>query len=176
MRAKSLIGTALIVLGVAGALQAQATSQTEKVKGEAKVDTVKMVGEVVRTQGNWLLVKMQPLGNVSLFNVQPGREFIVDGQKKSVGDLQPGTVLTGTISTKTTTVWWAQGNYVILTLENGENKEYKVPDSFRFVVEGKPASVHDLKQGMKVTATKIVEEPQTEMSTESVVTGKAPKK
>jgi len=188
MRAKHVFATALIVLGFAGALGAQATSQTEKVKGEAKVDTVKMVGEVVRTEGNWLLVKMQPLGNVSLFNVQPGREFIVDGQKKSIGDLQPGTVLTGTIITRTTpvtirttsslngTVWWAQGNYVILTLENGENKEYKVPESFRFVVEGKPASVHELKQGMKVTATKIMEEPQTEISTESVVTGKAPKK
>ena len=110
---------------------------------------------------------MQPLGNVSLFNVQPGREFIVDGQKMSIGDLQPGTVLTGTITTRTTpvtirttstlngAVWWAQGNYVILTLESGENKEYKVPDSFRFVVEGKPASVHELKPGMRVTATKI---------------------
>ena len=64
---------------------------------------------------------------------------------------------------------------VILTLANGENKEYKVPDSFRFVVEGKPASVHELKQGMKVTATKIIEEPQTEISTETKVTGKAPK-
>ena len=118
MRAKHVIATALIVLGLARALEAQATSQTEKVKGEAKVDTVKMVGEVVRTEGNWLLVKMQPLGTVSLFNVQPGREFIVDGQKKSIGDLQPGTVLTGTIVTRTTpvtirttstlngTVWW----------------------------------------------------------------------
>jgi len=28
---------------------------------------------------------------------------------------------------------------------------------------------------MKVTATKIVEEPHTEISTQSVVTGKAPK-
>jgi hypothetical protein len=52
MRTKSLIGTALIVLGVAGALEAQVTSQTEKVPGEAKVDTVKMTGEVLRTQGN----------------------------------------------------------------------------------------------------------------------------
>jgi hypothetical protein len=72
-------------------------------------------------------------------------------------------------------VWYAQGNYVVLTLENGENKEYKVPESFRFNVEGKPASVHELKKGMKVTATKIVEEPQTEISSETAITGKAPK-
>jgi len=50
-----------------------------------------------------------------------------------------------------------------------------VPASFKFMVEGKPATVHELKQGMKVTATKIVEEPQTELSTETVITGKAPK-
>ena len=37
------------------------------------------------------------------------------------------------------------------------------------------ASVEDLRPGMKVTATKIVEEPHTEISTQSVVTGQAPK-
>jgi len=50
-----------------------------------------------------------------------------------------------------------------------------VPDSYRFMVEGKPASVQDLRQGMKVSATKIVEEPQTEISTQTVITGSSPK-
>jgi hypothetical protein len=188
MNARQTIVACLTVFSIAAAAHAQQTTpQTEKVKGETKVDTVKMTGEVVRVQGNWLLVKMQPQGNYSLFNVKPGREFIIDGQKKLIGDLAPGTVLTGTITTRTTpvtvrttstlngTVWWAQGNYVILTLENGENKEYKVPESYRFMVSGKPATVDELRPGMKVTATKIVEEPQTEISTETVITGKAPK-
>ena len=112
---------------------------------------------------------------------------MIDGQAKHIADLKPGTVLTGTIVKKVTpvtvrttstlngTVWWAQGDYVVLTLENGEQKEYKVPASFKFMVEGKPATVQELKQGMKVSATKIVEEPQTELSTETVITGKAPK-
>jgi hypothetical protein len=187
MKAKQAIMTGLAVLGIAGAAHAQVTSETEKIAGETKVETVKMTGEVVYVQGNYLFAKMQPLGNYSLFDVKPGREFIIDGQTKHIGDLKPGTVITGTIITKTTpvtvrttstlngTVWWAQGNYVVLTLENGENKEYNVPDSFQFMVEGKPASVHDLKKGMKVTATKIVEEPRTEMSTDTVITGTAPK-
>ena len=186
MNQRQAIATGLAVLGMATALHAQATSQTEKIKGEAKVDTVKMTGEVVQVQGEWLLAKMQPLGNYSLFHVQPGREFMIDGQVKHIADLKPGTVLTGTIVKKVTpvtvrttstlngTVWWAQGNYVVLTLENGEQKEYKVPESYKFMVEGKPATVHELKPGMKVTATKIVEEPQTELSTETVITGKAP--
>jgi hypothetical protein len=32
-----------------------------------------------------------------------------------------------------------------------------------------------LRQGMKVSATKILEEPQTEIATDTVITGKAPK-
>ena len=187
MHARRAIVTTLAVLSVAGTLHAQTTPKTETVKGAPNVETVKVTGEVVRVSGNWLLVKMEPVGNYSLFNVPPGREFIIDGQKKAVGDLQPGTVLTGMVTKTTTpvtvrttstlngTVWWAQGNYVILTLESGENKEYKVPESYKFMVEGKEATVHDLKQGQKVTATKIVEEPRTEIATTTTITGKAPK-
>ena len=70
---------------------------------------------------------------------------------------------------------WVNGNYVVLTLKNGQNKEFKVPESFRFIVGGKSASVHDLKQGMDVSASKIVEEPRTDISEKTVITGKAPK-
>ena len=105
-----------------------------------------------------------------------------------IGDVKLGTVLTATATTTTQpvtvrtatvtngTVWWAQGNYVVLTLENGQNRAYTVPESFRFTVEGKPASVHELKKGMKVSATKIVEEPRTEIATKTVITGKGPAK
>ena len=167
-RSRALMtGVALLV--TAGALQAQVTQKTEEVKGTAQVVTEQMTGEVVWVQGNTLVAKMQPRGFYSIFNVKPGREFLIDGQTKHIGDLKPGTVLTATVTTTTqpvtvrTTsnlkgrVWWVQGNYVILTLENGENKEYNVPDSFKFMVEGKPASVSELKQGMNVSATKIVE-------------------
>ena len=63
MKPRQAIATGLAVLGMATALHAQATSQTEKIKGEAKVETVKMTGEVVQVSGDWLLAKMQPLGN-----------------------------------------------------------------------------------------------------------------
>ena len=85
------------------------------------------------------------------------------------------TITTRTISSLTGRVQWVQGNFVILTLPNGEHREYNVPESYRFVVEGKPTSVADLKQGMNVAATKIVEEPRTELSEKTVITGKSPK-
>ena len=81
-----------------GAPHAQAPSKTEKVVGSSTVQAVKMTGEVVWVNGNWLLAKMEPLGNYSLFDVKPGREFVIDGQKKLIADLKPGTVLNGMIS------------------------------------------------------------------------------
>ena len=42
---------------------------------------------------------------------------------------------------------------------------------YKFVIDGKPATVSDLKAGQKISATKIVEEPLTEFYTDAVVTG-----
>jgi hypothetical protein len=188
MNAKLAIMTGLVFLSMVGISHAQATTpQTTKAVGTSGYDTVRMTGEVVQVDGNWLVAKMQPTGTYALFNVQPGREFLIDGQKKLIGDLKPGTMLTAMIITRTTpvtarttatlngTVWWVQGNFVILTLANGEHKEYKVPESYRFMVDGKQAAVQDLRPGMKITATKIVEEQTTEISSETVITGTAPK-
>jgi hypothetical protein len=178
----------MAVVAMTAMLGGQVTSKSEKIAGTSTYETEALLtGQVVWVQGDWLVAKMEPTGNLSIFHVQPGREFMIDGQSKHIGDLQPGTVLTATVVTKTTpvtlrttsvlngTVWWVSGNYVILTLENGENKGYNVPESFKFTVEGKSATVNELKPGMKVTATKIVEEPQTVMSTKTTITGKAPK-
>ena len=72
-------------------------------------------------------------------------------------------------------VWWVQGNYVVLSLENGTTREYTVPDSFTFTSEGKPATVKDLRKGMRVSATKIVAEPTAQISREIAITGTGPK-
>jgi hypothetical protein len=188
MTARQTIATGLAVMTLAAVVHGQVTTKKENVPGAASTDvTAKLTGEVVWIQGDWLAAKMQPNGRISIFNVQPGREFMIDGQPKRIGDLKVGTVLSATVVTTTQpvtvrttsslngTVWYVSGNYVILTLANGENKAYNVPESVRFMVEGKPASVGELRQGMKVSVTKIVEEPHTEMSTTTTITGKAPK-
>jgi hypothetical protein len=179
--------TGLALLVTAGVLQAQVTTKTETVKGAAQVTTEQLTGEVVAVQGNTLLAKMLPRGYYSVFDVKPGREFVIDGQKRLIGDLKPGTVLTATVTTTTESVTvrtigsltgrvqWVQGNFVILTLPNGEHREYNVPESFRFNVEGKPRAASELRQGMNVSATKIVEEPRTEIAETTVITGKSPK-
>jgi hypothetical protein len=50
-----------------------------------------------------------------------------------------------------------------------------VPADFKFTVEGKQVSAMELRPGMKVTGTKIVEEPVNVISHNTVVTGTAPK-
>ena len=51
---------------------------------------------------------------------------------------------------------------------------YKVAESYRFIIDGQKASVHDLRKGMTVSAEQIVEAPRTEIAQDTVVTGHAP--
>ena len=176
------------VMTLAAGLEAQTTTTKATEPGGASTSTTTSItGEVVLVERNWLLTKILPNGGYRWFNVQPGRQFTIDGQTRLIADLKPGTVLTAVVITKaqpvtvrTTsvlngTVWYVSGNYVILTLENGENREFNVPESYRFTVSDKPASVNELRKGMKVSATKIVAEPLTEISESVMVTGSAPK-
>jgi hypothetical protein len=176
------------MMALAVGVQAQTTTKKTEPAGEAKVTKEQITGEVVQVEGNHLVAKMQPSGQYRMFTIAPGRRFIIDGQSKQLGDLKPGTVLTATTTTTTQpaadrtttvtngTVWFVSGNKLIVTLENGENREFNVPDDFKFTVEGnKEATVRDLRKGMKVSGTRIVSEPRTEISTDIVVTGKAPK-
>jgi hypothetical protein len=187
MTLERTIVTVAAVVALAAGLQAQATTTKTREPGVGTSATTSITGEVVFVERNWLLTKLLPNGGYRWFNVQPGRQFNIDGQTKLLADLKPGTVLTAVIVTTTQpvtvrttsvlngTVWHVSGNYVVLTQENGENREFNVPEPYRFMVEGKPASVHELRKGMKVSATKIVAEPQTEISEKVMVTGTAPK-
>jgi hypothetical protein len=178
------IGVSLFVTAVG--LGAQ-TATTTKETGKTEVTTEQITGEVVLVDGNVLLARMQPSGQYRMFNIQPSQQFTVDGKSKRMSDLTPGTFLTATavtttqpITVRTTTVtngtvWYVQGNYVIITLENGQQREYTVPDGFTFTAEGKPATIKDVRKGMKISATKIVAQPTSEISKEIVITGKSPK-
>ena len=57
-----------------------------------------------------------------------------------------------TTETKTFEVIAVQGNDLVVKLPEG-TKELTVPEDFRFTVDGQQLSVHDLKVGMKGTAT-----------------------
>jgi hypothetical protein len=177
-----------VVVLLAAPLAAQTPqTTTEKTKGEATVTTEHLSGEVVKVEGNTLVVKMSS-GELRTFsNVPDSRTALIDGKEVGVRDLQPGTKLSATI-TKTTTpvtirtttvgtgrVFYVAAPNVILTLPNGENKQYKVKPDYKFIINGKPATVFDLRPGMTVSAEKIVEEPSVEIATNTKVVGQAPR-
>jgi hypothetical protein len=99
MKPRLVIVIGVAIMAMAAGLQAQQTTTTPS--GAAQVTTEQMTGEVVMVEGNLLLAKMQPSGEYRVFNVQPGRQFIIDGQARLIGDLKPGTVLSATVTTTT---------------------------------------------------------------------------
>jgi LPXTG-motif cell wall-anchored protein len=184
--------TALTAIGVTTAMAMNAapqqTPQTTKeaLKGTPSTATEHLQGTVEYVEGSTLVVRMAN-GGIREFNVPDSRRFIIDGKEMTVQELKPGTKLRATtittktpVTERTTTVgtgkvWWVSGKTVILTLPNGENRQYTVKDDYKFTVNGvKNASVFDLRKGMTISAEKIVEEPKTEIVSNTVVTGQAP--
>lgn len=188
---RMVIATSLMILTAgecfsppANAAQMPQTTSSQAA-GTPTTATEELRGTVVKVDGTTLLVRMST-GNLREFSVPSTRKFIIDGKEHSLQQLRPGTVLTARVTTtttpatKTTTtigsgkVWYVSGNTVILTLPNGENKTYTVEESYRFIVNGQKASVHDLRPGMIVSASKIVEEPTRTITSDVIVMGEAP--
>lgn len=187
---KSIIRGALIgccITLTAAGLMAQAMPKTTKetIQGAATQTTQQIHGTVLNVEGNTVVVRLSD-GQIKSFTPAASRRYNIDGKEVGLQDLRPGTKLTATVTTTTTSVtdrtttigtgkvFFVAGNNVIVTLPNNENRQYKVSEDYRFIVDGKKASVHDLRKGMIISAEKIVEEPRTEIATNAVVTGSAP--
>ena len=165
----------------------QATQTKEKVPGTPKITTSQLKGEVTYIKGDDLIAKMIPTGEYRLFHLKPGKTATIDGKVMPLNKVKTGTVLTAhvtvtereivdrTVTTLKGTVWYATPTSVILTLENGENRQYEVPQGLKFNVDGQMKEAMELKPGQKVTATKVVEAPYIEVTEDNVVTGVGPK-
>jgi hypothetical protein len=122
----------LMVAAAAFVLASFALAQTEtkeSVTGTPTMTKTKKQGEVIATGANWIIAKMSPDGEYSLFYVDPAKQAMVDGVPTVAADLKPGTVLTAEVSVTETpvvdrtttitsgTVYWASPKTVIVTLE-----------------------------------------------------------
>ena len=178
----------LAAAGVAGA-ESQSTQSKETVaKGPATASTTQLRGEVVAVGPTWLVAKMTPSGDYRLFHVRPGAVATIEGTKKSLSQLRMGTMLTAAVTQeqtpavkRTTTITkgrllWSSANTIVVAVENSENRQYAVPPGFKFTVEGKQLGFAELRPGMILTGTNIVEEPVTSITEQTVVYGTEPKK
>jgi hypothetical protein len=144
-------------------------------------------GEVVLVDGNDLVVKMEDGSLRHIPNVPESARATVDGKEMGIHDLKPGMKLEHTVTTTTTPrtittvqsvtgkVWHVSPpNSVILTLDDGTNQSFTIPNGQKFNIDGKTVDAFGLKKGMKISATKVVEVPETVISHEKKLTGTMP--
>lgn len=143
--------------------------------------------EVLLVEGNDLVVKMED-GTIRHFpNIPESARITVEGKSLGIHDLKPGMKLEKTVTVTTTpkvvtTVQTVTGKVfhvtpphsVILTMDDGTNQKFSIPSGQKFMVDGKETDAFGLKKGMKISATKITEEPITVAEREQKVTGKMP--
>jgi len=187
LRLNHLLAMGFLCLFLTAAAMAQVKTETSTSHGQATVDTKVERGEVVDVSGNDLIVKMED-GQIRHFpNVPDSAKITVDGQQLSVHDLKPGMKLERTTTTSSTpqtittvktvtgTIWHVSPpTSVTLTLDDGSNQQFKIPKGQKFNVNGQEMDAFSLKKGMKISATKVVEEPVNVISQNRKVTGEMP--
>jgi len=165
---------------------AQDTTATSVRHHSPSYETDVRNSKIVYVEGNDLVLKLEN-GRVEHLIVPDSDRFLIDGKSVAVGELRPGTTLTQTITTVTTPryvnsvrvlkgkIWHANPpNNVILTLPDGTNQVYTIPKHATITVDGRPASVFDLKKGHMLQATIVTDEPQPIVSRNKSVIGQGP--
>jgi len=174
---------AVLAVGMSAQVQTKSYSTIENPSVKTQVES----GEVVTVSGNDLVVKMADGSLRHFANVPESASVTVDGHQLGIHDLKPGMRLERTITTTTTpktitTVQSVTGrvffvsppNSVILTMTDGKNQQFKIPKNQKFNINGQMVDAFGLRKGMKVSATKVVEVPVTDISQTRSVTGELP--
>ncbi len=186
-RALLVFSVAAVCLALTLSMSAQVQTKTTTTSGKAQVVTHVERGEIVFVSGNSVVVKMAD-GTLRHFdNVPESARVTVDGKQLGVHDLKVGMKVEKTITTTTTPqtittvksvtgkVWFINPpSTVILTMEDGKNQEFKIPNGQKFNVDGQMVDAWGLKKGMTVNATKVVEAPATVIAQNSKLTGQMP--
>ena len=167
-------------------MTAQVQSQTTTTKEPFTRIVEVEKGEVVYVSGHDLILKMEN-GEYRHFNVPDSATATVDGKQIGIHDVKVGMTLQKTISTTTTPTTITKVDTVtgkvfhvtpplsvILTLDDGTNQEFKIPEGQKFDVDGQMVDAWGLKPGMKVSATKVTETPETVVTQKAKVTGTMP--
>jgi hypothetical protein len=168
-------------------MMAQVQSETTTTHGTSVHVVEVQRGEVVYVSGHEIMVKMENGEIRDIPNIPENAKVTVDGKEIGIHDVKVGMKLEKTVTTSTTPrivttvetvtgkVWHvAPPTSVILTLENGENQQFKIPEGQKFNVDGQMVDAFGLRKGMKVSVTRITEVPETVTSQKAFLSGKMP--
>ncbi|MGD0470253.1 MAG: hypothetical protein ABSA54_17875 [Terriglobales bacterium] len=182
-----VLGVAVMCFAFAVSMSAQVKTHTTTRSGQAVQEITVERGEVVYVSGNDLMVKMEDGSIRDFHNVPESVRVTVGGRQLGIHDLKVGMKLERTLTVTTTPqtvttvmsvtgkVWHVSPpNSVTLTLEDGTNQMFKIPKDQKFMVDGQQTDAWGLKKGMRVSATKIVEEPVIVAEHRHQLTGSMP--
>jgi RNase P/RNase MRP subunit p29 len=183
----SLFALTTFCFAITAGVNAQVKTETSTGSGPATTQVHVERGEVVRVDGNDLLVKMEDGSLRDFPSVPESTRVTVDGKQLSIHDLKPGMKLERTITTTTTpmtvtTVQTVTGTVlhvmppssVTLRLEDGSIQRFTIPSGQKFTINGSETDAWGLRPKMKISATKVVEEPQTQVEHQRQITGTMP--
>jgi hypothetical protein len=175
-----------LFLVLAVSMAAQVQTETTTTAGAATKQVSVARGEVVYASGHHLIIKMED-GTIRDVTVPDSARAVVDGREIGIHDVKVGMKLEKTVTTTTTpklitkvetvtgTVFHVTPPIsVILTMPNNQNQQFKIPDGQKFSVDGQMVDAFGLKKGMKVSATRVTEVPETHVAVNQMVTGKMP--
>ena len=182
-----LLGGGALCLAFSLPSVAQVQSSTAVEHGPATKEVTIERGELVYISGNSVIIRMDDGSLRQIDNVPESLTFMIDGKPVNINNAKVGmkfekqTVKTTTPKTVTTVetvtgkVWHVNPpNTVILTLENGENQQFKIPTGQKFTIDGRQTDAWGLKKGMNVSAQRVVEVPSTVVAEQVSRTGSAP--
>jgi len=150
---------------------AQVETQTTMQRGVPTQKVQVERAEVVYVAGNDLVIKTDD-GQIERIVVPEEGTVVVDDRELTVHDLKPGMKLQRTITTMVTpttitAIKTVEGtvfhvtppNFVILTLPDGTNQPFRIPNRQKFLINGNETDAFGLEKGMKMSATVITEVP-----------------
>ena len=182
------VAAGTVLLASPAAMNAQVDTTTKVATNGPVVKQVSVqTGTVVLVSGNDLWVK-DSAGQIRHFpNVPESARVTVGGQQLGIHDLKPGmtiqrTIITTTTPKVTTTVHTVTGTVwnvnpptsVILTLDDNTNQRFTIPKGQTFNINGQTMDAFGLRKGMKISATKVVEVPETVVTQKRILAGTMP--
>jgi RNase P/RNase MRP subunit p29 len=178
-------GALCVAFSLPAAAQVKSTETVEHGSPTKQVNVER--GEVVYVSGNDVVIKMEDGALRDFFDVPDSTTVTVDGRQLNVHQLKPGmkvekqTITTSTpriitkVETVTGKVWHvAPPSSVILTLEDGTNQSFKIPQGQKFTIDGQETDAFGLKKGMNISAQRVTEVPETVVTQEVRRTGTMP--
>ncbi len=182
------VAAGTVLLAFPAAMNAQVETTTNVATNGPVVRHVTVqTGTVVLVSGNDLWVR-DSSGQIRHFpNVPNSVRVSVNGQQLGIHDLKPGMTITRTIVTTTTpkvttTVQTVTGkvfyvsppNSVILTMDDNTNQRFTIPKGQKFNINGQMTDAFGLRKGMQISATKVVEVPETVVTEKRILAGTMP--